>query len=210
MNYFAHARVASTRRTAPAFVLGAMLPDFAHMIGARVARVDHPELDEGCRLHHATDDAFHRAPRFRALLAEATERLLADGVGRGPARGAAHVGVELLFDGALLGDAEADAAYLAALDQAHELGERITWRRDDGPERWRRLHARLAEDAIPYALRDPAKVAARVARVLEPRRRLRLTPDERAKVEDWLSEARVEVAAASDTLLAETLSGLES
>src|SRR5262245_25639403 len=111
MNYYAHARLASRRCDDAHFVLGAMLPDWTAWVGARLVRVDHPGLAAGIRFHHATDAAFHGGRRFAALVREAVDRLRAAGLERGPARGAAHVGIELLLDGALLAQGGGDAPF---------------------------------------------------------------------------------------------------
>ena len=97
-------------------VLGAMLPDFASMLGTRIQGIDDARLCEGEAHHHLQDHAFHRAPGFCALVVEGARWLRSQGVARGPSRGAAHVGIELLFDGLLVGDAERDGAYLDALE----------------------------------------------------------------------------------------------
>jgi hypothetical protein len=216
LNYFAHARVAAARggepgpacAADPAFVLGAMLPDFAHLIGARLTGLAHPALRSGERHHHAADAAFHRAPVFVALVREATRALAAKGLARGPARGAAHVGIELLFDGALVGDPSADAAYVSALAAAPALRHAIGWSHGDAALRFERLRARLAASGPPRALRDPAQVGVRVARALAPRPRLALASRDHAIVADWLAEIAVGVAAAAPRLLEETFERL--
>jgi hypothetical protein len=216
LNYFAHARVAAVRGADPAaaggcdpaFVLGAMLPDFAHMIGARVSEIAHPALRSGARHHQSADAAFHRAPAFAALLRDATRVLAAAGLARGPARGVAHVGIELLFDGALVGDARGDAAYVGALVTAREVEAAIRWSHDDAAARWQRLQSRLLASGPPRALRDPAHVTERVARALAPRPRLAVPDPLLAHVEAWLAGALAEVSAAAPRLLAETLERL--
>jgi hypothetical protein len=216
LNYFAHARIAAARDADaavanacdPAFVLGAMLPDFAHMIGARVADLAHPALRSGAQHHHQADAAFHRAPAFVALVRGATRALAAGGLARGPARGAAHVGIELLFDGALVGDPHADAAYVSALGAAPALDAAIRWSRADGPLRWQQLHARLLAHGPPVSLREPAHVSERVARALAPRPRLALARHQHAIVERWLADAHPQVTAVAPRLLAETIERL--
>ena len=76
MNFFGHATVAAWAPGAtPPFVLGAMLPDFAAISGARSARPRHAEARRGVALHLATDEVFHAAPDFVALTALVRERL---------------------------------------------------------------------------------------------------------------------------------------
>lgn len=208
MNYFAHARIASRFDPAPAFVLGAMLPDFAGMLGARIQRIDDEPLRHGEAHHHAQDRAFHRAPGFRELVVEGTGWLRRHGVSRGPARGAAHVGVELLLDGALLGDATADGAYLAALGDAPALDAAILWSPGDAARRWPLLRMRLRDAGLPHALRDPGRAARRVARALARRPLLRLAPRERDTVERWLREVQGDVVRLAPALLEQTLDRL--
>jgi hypothetical protein len=205
LNYFSHARVAAEVDGDAAFVLGAMLPDFAHMMGQRICELTHPGLRSGERHHRKTDEAFHRCRAFQTLLREGVAVLAAAGLSRGPARAATHVGLELLFDGALVGDPRSDAPYLCALDAAPELEPSITWSGPDGTLRWQRLQARLRMNGLPYALRDPTRVTERLARAIDARPRLRLEPHERAPVERWISSVRTRVDRAAPQLLAETL-----
>jgi len=208
LNYFAHARVASRFDSGPAFVLGAMLPDFASMLGARIRGIDDERLRQGEVHHHAQDRAFHRASGFRELVLEGTGWLRRHGVARGPARGAAHVGVELLLDGALVGDATADGAYLGALANAPALDAAIRWSRGDAARRWPLLRLRLRDAGLPHALRDPGRVAERVVRALSPRPLLRLSTPECDALERWLREVQGEVQCRAPALIEETLERL--
>lgn len=210
MNYFAHALVAARLDEDPSFVLGAMLPDFAHMIGARIRRIDEPAISRGEAHHHLADRCFHASPGFRRLVMDGVRWLDAHGVSRGGARGAAHLGIELLLDGALAGDALGCRAYREALERSQSLNGEIGWSRDDAPSRCRHLVFRLRQAGAPHALRDPLLVTERVARVLEPRRRLRLAPQETDIVERWIGETRPRVARQAPDLLAETLAGVWS
>ena len=65
MNYFGHTVLAVRRGGDRAFVLGAMLPDFATMIRARPPRTTHADIDSGMQFHRRTDDVFHRSAAFR-------------------------------------------------------------------------------------------------------------------------------------------------
>jgi hypothetical protein len=123
MNFFGHAVVASWKNPLPAFVLGAMLPDFANMVGTRLSQPEEPALASGVAFHHRTDHVFHENAVFRELVAGARVELSRLGLSRGSARAVAHVGVEILLDGVLAGDEAASAAYRAAL----ELGRSRRW-----------------------------------------------------------------------------------
>jgi hypothetical protein len=179
------------------------------MLGDRIQRLGHPQLDSGERHHHRADAAFHRAPAFHELVRDGARTLVKRGLARGPARGAAHVGVELLLDGALVGDACSDAAYLAALEGAHQLDAAIAWQRADGTLRWQQLRSRLRASGLPYAMRDATRVTERVARVLAPRPRLRLAEHEHGSVERWLAEVGPRVDQAAPRMLEQTLLRLD-
>jgi len=167
VNFFGHAAVAARLHAPPppGVALGAMLPDFASMCGARPTRVDDEPVARGVELHHATDAAFHRLASFAGLVRDLTARLDAAGVARGPARGAAHAGVELLLDGVLVEDAAAADAYLAALD--HDPAG-IAWP-DGGGERFAILRARLRDHGVPHDLQRPEVAARRLVRALAHR-----------------------------------------
>jgi hypothetical protein len=197
VNYFGHAAVAAY--LAPAVtggvVLGAMLPDFATMCGARPAAITDGAISRGVALHHATDAAFHGLASFTGLVRELGARLTTAGVGRGPTRGVAHIGVELLLDASLLDDADARAAYHAGL--AHDPAG-IAWPDGDAP-RFAQLHDRLRGYGLPDDLRRPEAIAHRILRVLAHRPRLAPTGDEPAAIRKVVIgfAARVEVAAAT-------------
>ena len=91
MNYFGHTVLAVRRGGDRAFVLGAMLPDFATMIRARPPRTAHADIDSGMQFHRRTDDVFHRSAVFRQLTQEAVVWLSARGVRSGSALAVAHV-----------------------------------------------------------------------------------------------------------------------
>ncbi len=210
VNYFGHAVVASWQgldddRELGAVALGAMLPDFASMSGARLAGADHHAIARGIALHHATDGVFHHAPAVLGLFRDVAGRLTARGCRRGPTRAAAHVGVELLLDGILLDEPRHRDAYLAALavDPAP-----VTWKHDGDADRFGWLHQRLREHGVPDDLRRPASVAARLFRVLAGRRLLAPTGDEQATIARVLAEVAPRVAVAADTVLQQVAAGL--
>jgi len=207
VNFFGHATVACWHRTAPRFVLGAMLPDFASMSRARVAEVDDADVADGIALHHYTDAAFHRTEGFRELYRRGVDELRARGLARGPACGAAHVGVELLLDGTLVDDERVAGAYVGAIAAADEV--RIRWRDERGAARWRAIHGRLATRGVPLEYRDPDQVSLRVALVLSGRPRLALDDGDLPAVADWLREVAPSIEAGSGALLAELRGGLE-
>jgi hypothetical protein len=205
VNFFGHAVVACWRSDAPAFVLGAMLPDFAGMIRARPPVAGHSELAEGMAFHHLTDHAFHDSPTFRALTAQANAALSAGGLRRGSARAAAHVGVEILLDAALAHDAGGRRAYRAALVSASdpELATHIAWRDDNERVRFENLCALLAERGVSDRHTAPELVALRLSRTLADRPRLALDASSEQVVCRWASAARDVVERAAPALLDE-------
>lgn len=203
MNFFGHATIALEERgsdDAGRYVLGSMLPDFASMARLRMAGVDDPEIEAGVALHHRTDDAFHGAPTFVALMGDAQDELEEAGLGHGSAMAVAHVGVELLLDGELVVRAGVPASYHDALATAKAP---IRWRQADGEARWEYLRTRLQTAPLPDGYRDPTFVAERLVRILAGRPRLALAPAGIEAVFAWSRRARAPVADAADDLLDE-------
>ncbi len=203
MNYFGHAALAVRRSPDRAFVLGAMLPDFAAMIRARPPGTAHPAIDAGMRFHHSTDDAFHRSAAFVDMTRSAFHWLSTRGVGRGPARAVAHVGVELLLDASLAHDERAQGAYLAALDGGGpgQLGLHVGWASLNERARFDRLLEALRLRGRVAAAVDPALVAERLARALAARPGLALDDHARRVVPDWVVEMRPLVASRAAPLV---------
>ena len=207
MNYFGHAAVASWHGPAsPGRALGAMLPDFAGMCGARLGDASDPELAEGIALHHATDHAFHELAPVTALMRELDARLDQLGCARGPRRAAAHVGVELLLDGTLVAEPAYRASFLAGLgcDAA-----RVTWRDPDGPARFAVLIDRLRGFGVPDDLREPAAITQRLARVLGGRPLLAPSPSDLRAIGKALAEHQGRVGVAANTVLRALRSALD-
>jgi hypothetical protein len=212
VNFFGHAVVAAWQSTHPGFVLGAMLPDFATMIGARVPSVSHVEVRSGIFFHHETDRVFHDAPTFRALQSEARAALRERGLPRPGALAVGHIGVEILLDSALAGDAPTTFAYLEALREGHPnlLGGHIEWTEREHGDGYARLLDALAARGVPDGASDAGMVAWRVARALSSRPRLRLDADGERIVRDWAGEAASLVALRAPALIGEVVKGLES
>lgn len=208
MNYFGHAAVASWRGGADdlaRLALGAMLPDFGVMCGARVAGATDDAITRGIALHHATDAVFHHAPAVLALFRDAEARLAAGGCRRGPMRAAAHVGVELLLDGALLDDARHRDAYTAALALDPVA---VTWRDPADPARFAALHARLRAHGVPDDLRRPRAAAERIFRMLAGRRLLAPDAAEREVIAGVLADIAPRVTVAAETIMRQVAAGL--
>ena len=189
MNFFGHAWLAALRRDDAGFVLGAMLPDLAPMAGLVVAAIDDPDVAAGLAFHLTCDSAFHRAPAFNSLVVSASLAMQDSGIRRGPARGSAHVGVELFLDGWIARIRGVPEAYRAALAAAPQLAPRIHFedegRAAPGALSLEALCGKIAASELPEAYGDPRFTAERIARVLSRRPRLALTEPERALMEHW-------------------------
>jgi acyl carrier protein phosphodiesterase len=195
VNFFGHAAVASWSTTSAAVVLGAMLPDFATMCGGRLERADEADVAAGVALHHATDAAFHQLPVVTGLMRELDDHLAAAGCARGPRRATAHIGVELLLDGALADEPPYRAAYLAGL--AHD--PQLAWRGPADPPRFAGLLARLRGRGVPTDLRSPDATTTRLHHILAHRPLLAPSADDLRAIRAALTAfgPRVEVACAA-------------
>lgn len=194
MNFFGHAHLARASAD-PRFVLGAMLPDFCSMTGARMAAVEPGALADGVAHHHAVDDVFHRSDAFLAYQERSAARLKDARVRWGTARAVAHVGTELLIDGELTHAGQACGIYLEALQlgRAAATFAAVTWRDEARGPRVPGLLRRLHEHGVPYDYRDVDVVLARLERALGHRPRLRIEQDQRSAVREELARLAVEV-----------------
>jgi hypothetical protein len=198
VNYFGHAAVASWSAPAePGAVLGAMLPDFCGMCGARIAVADEVTVAGGIALHHETDAAFHQLPAVTGLMRELDEALGRAGCARGPRRAVSHIGVELLLDGVLIDEPGYRAAYLAGL--AHQPA--LRWQEPEGSARFAALLDRLRDRGVPDDLRQPEAVAARVHRVLANRPLLAPSSGELGAIRDALAAFQPRIAVAAETIV---------
>lgn len=116
MNYFGHAAIASQRDRDPGFILGAMLPDLCAMTGLGGEESLEGVLGRGVRFHLDTDALFHQTRVFCEHNRRLQARFRQLGVSRGPARAAAHLGVEMLIDAELARVQSAVDDYLDALN----------------------------------------------------------------------------------------------
>ena len=198
VNFFGHAVVASWQSPAPGVVLGAMLPDFATMIRARLDEPTDADVAAGIDHHHATDARFHGLPVVLGLMRELGERLERLGCARGPRRAVAHIGVELLLDGVLVGDASNRAVYAGAL--AHEASG-VRWRDDEGDARFAGLLARLRAYGAPADLERTHAITQRLQRMLAHRPLLAPSASDLAAIDRGLADFKVRVEAAADGVL---------
>jgi len=202
VNFVGHAFVASRSSDDPVFALGAMLPDFASMIGARLGKHDHVVLAAGIADHHRTDDAFHGTPTFVRLCREEALGLEAIGLSWGASRAVAHVATELALDGLLLEQASIERAYVDAVEAIAWTLPALRFERD-GITRFRELYARLARYGPPHGYRDPLFVRDRMVQILARRPRLSLVEGDAARLGDYLPGMCARVREAAPTLLGE-------
>lgn len=201
MNFFGHAAVAGRAGGDALFVLGAMAPDLLPLCGAVADQATCAAVVDGQAQHHRVDAVFHANPTFLALQAWTARALIERGVARGSARGAAHVGTELLLDGVLASDREARRAYAGALAEADGGSPPFTWRDRASEQHWAALIARLRRGTIPEAYRDCDFVADRVLGALRARPRLAVCDRDQPIVRALLPALRTRVEAEAHALL---------
>jgi len=198
VNYFGHAAVASWDAPSPGKSLGAMLPDFATMSGARLAP-DQPDavIAEGIALHHRTDAVFHQAAPVLALMRELDARLDKLGCRRGPRRAVAHIGTELLLDATLLTTPAYRDSFLSAFTLEPSL---VAWREPAAdPPRFAILVERMRAHGVPDDLTRIESITHRLARMLSGRPLLQPDASDLRAIATALADhrPRVEVAAAT-------------
>jgi hypothetical protein len=210
VNFFGHAVVAARSDPAPAFVLGAMLPDFSLMLRVRSPITEHPQLLRGIAFHHRTDEVFHGLPTFAALTQDARIWLSEHGLARGSARAIAHVGVEILLDITLRTDEAAVAVYRAALlaGSNQGLGGQLAWHGELDIDRWEGLRQLLLERSSQPPFVGADQLAQRLERALHGRPRLELAATDRPIVATWVDSARAGIAAAVPELIGQLWRGL--
>ena len=209
MNFFGHAAMAERFSKEPAFVLGAMLPDFSSMLRLRPPAASHPGVARGIAFHHLTDEAFHDLVVFRDLCTEAMRFLAERGVTRGTRRAVAHVGVELMLDAELSESEPARHAYLEGLRAARDpaIASTLSWPADQ-QERLERLAARL-EERSDSAKPTTAVMVERLVRTLSDRPRLAIDEASRPHVADWVELCRARVVASTPALVLELTRAIE-
>ncbi|MEM6995261.1 MAG: hypothetical protein AAF721_32425 [Myxococcota bacterium] len=197
MNFVGHAMAARWEHDDGAFAFGAMLPDFERMCGARLTEVSHATVAAGIECHHRVDAAFHEAPTFVALMGEARVQLRARALPRPAVLAGAHVGVELLLDGAFIGQPGVLDGYLDAMTSAGAQAKALRWDHHRGAERFATLCRRVGHPEAPRGYADPGQVAHRLAMILARRPRLDPSPAAAPALRDWAHAMQPIVAAAA-------------
>ena len=202
VNYFAHAWIASRVRPEARFIWGAILPDLAGFLRIRLPDQPDPEVAEGMALHHACDAIFHALPGFRERKLAGIRTLRALGLGRGPARAASHVGIEIVLDAAL---AAACPRTLEHFADALGASERLVCSTPEDFRAIQQMAQRLSEFEPAADLGAADQVAESVRRTLEHRPALALQPGDLAPLADWLRGTELELTADAESLAHETL-----
>jgi hypothetical protein len=211
MNYFGHVAVACRFLESPEFLLGSMLPDLAGIIGTSVPKST-ADVQLGVQFHVRTDEVFHELAPFRQRVNSGSESLRSRGLRKGPARAVAHVATELLLDSELNQVQLYRVAYSEALFVAgpKRVGALLQWEARGTAEDFEFLRLRLIERSAfrePFA---PGRLVGRLERVLKDRPRLRLTPNERLLVHDWLRTGPVPFGAELSTFVEQIEYGVRS
>jgi acyl carrier protein phosphodiesterase len=208
MNFLAHAVLAQRVDPDPRFVLGAVLPDFAAMAGLEWDDLDDEALQSGVKFHGRTDEVFHAAEDFLALLRVARADLHAAGLERAKRLAASHVGFELLFDGWLARDDELVRSFRSLLlaSRRGQHGLVCRWREPYGAWRWGELIEKLLASPVPEAYSDPAFAAESVGRILARRPRFALSAGELDLVRAWMPRAQAMLEAAAEGVFEYTVS----
>ncbi|MEX1007256.1 MAG: hypothetical protein WD271_05365 [Acidimicrobiia bacterium] len=175
MNFVGHIAAGLRARASsddPAFLVGTALPDFAAMGRTRLGPAE-GALGGGIALHHATDQVFHSERWFLELEAELRSCLLDDGLPDGAARACAHVGPELLLDGALLDDPTiARGVTTVYRNIASPDDDVVRLAPADERDRWRTHLEGVATRLDPFSYRDAVIVARRLHAITSRRPRL--------------------------------------
>jgi hypothetical protein len=209
VNFFGHAVVANGICEDPAFVLGAMLPDFESMVAETANRFTHPQVVAGLRTHHATDHVFHEGLRFLGHQANARSELHAGELRTGPRRAVAHVGVELLLDAALAAAPQRTAVYTSALRAGLQYstlsGVPLLVR-----AKLSTLLTSLQARATHVVPRTPSEVVSRLERIFAHRPALALRPEDLPVVNQWASQAWAPIASDAEGWLADLISSAKA
>jgi hypothetical protein len=186
-----------------------MLPDLAAIARVRLARPA-GEMGAGVAFHHACDEAFHESAWFRSHNVELRDALVAAGVDRGAARACSHAGVEMLLDGAAMGDARVAESAQRALDavdaDAAQLAELAP--ADARPLLCERLHL-IGRTLDPRRYAEPRFVAERLHRMTAGRRRIELPLRQVVVVADALARVQPRIAGDADGVMREVRGRVE-
>jgi hypothetical protein len=199
LNFFGHAVVAGWADAPAKLTLGSMLPDFEAMTRVPLIEVRDTDIQRGIKLHHRTDDAFHRTGLFLSWNTGALDSLTQAGVRRGTARAVSHIAAEMFLDGWLAAQPVLANGYLAALDV--DANGRLHW--EDGGEAYERLHGRLSAWGTPVDYADPTFVLNRLRDALRRRPALAIAEEEQQPIATCLPSLQRRVEREARELLDE-------
>jgi hypothetical protein len=186
----------------PAFRLGVVAPDLTGRLGVTLSRDEGPAR-AGVLHHHRADEAFHGLRWFTETTAGLRATLQASGVARGPARAVAHLGTELLLDGALLADDDVadrfDGVWAALRRGGPDVAALVA---GDDRARWMHRVGELTRRLDPYRYADPVYTAERVTWLLSARPRLATAPHDHDAVTDALVASGPGITAAARAVVA--------
>lgn len=208
MNFVGHIVVAERVEggATTAHLLGAAAPDLVRMARLPVALDASDDFRAGVAAHHRTDAAFHELDWFRSHNRALVAELGARGVRRGPARGAAHVLVELLLDGALLEQVEHQATFARAWSALGEPDADARAMVDEiHRDPWLDFLDQITSRLDPAAYGEAAYAADRTAGTLNRRPRLAMTDEERVTLRSVAVEVQPEIAESVDDVLRSVL-----
>jgi len=171
---------------------------------------DGPEdLLAGVGAHHRTDAAFHDSAWFRDRNRALVRTLSDHGVRRGPARGAGHVLVELLLDGALLTEPDHASTFAPAWEAlGRPTAEALAMVPAGHRDRWSGLLEQLTRRLDPTAYVDPVYAADRTAGTLARRPRLAMTEAEQATLRQVAADLQPAIRDEAPGTLAEVVAAL--
>lgn len=195
MNFVAHAVLCAAHHGDVDAVLGSVAPDLVPRAGLSFADPPAPRVAAGLAHHAAVDEVFHRHPWFTLHRTTLFADLQTAGVGRGPSRVIAHVGLELLIDGELI--ATGGAPGFADVWERLRCPDIVTTTLVDEEQRdrWLSFLDLFTSRVEPARYRDPDYVTSRLAGLLSTRSRFSLGHDEHRTVADALSTTADAVAA---------------
>ena len=190
-------------------LLGAAAPDLVRMAQVTVATTGPPDFTAGVATHHRTDAVFHALDWFRLTNRRLARDLADRGVRRGPARGAAHVLIELLLDGAVLARAEHAATFArpwAALAEPDD--DALAMVADEDRAQWAAFLALLTDRLEPAGYGDPRYAADRTAGTLARRPRLAMTADETDVLRELATEVHESISGDTEGVLARVVAAV--
>ena len=174
-----------------------MLPDFASMCRTRIAEVQCEAIRNGVEFHHRTDAIFHALPWFKLRNRRLSSRLRTRGLRRGPALGAAHVGIEIALDAVLVASGHGEQSFAPAMKVAADSTQ-WTLRDASATTRFQKLVGRIA-NAPEHA--SVEVITRRVDRTLARRPLLELQGQEPTLLADALVDELAEIRESYPDLL---------